>query len=68
MERILGEMHSLYTSIETTADEETSKFWFLAILVSFSAVDNFVYVTTKTNRIVVYIFSSAADILISKQV
>ena len=43
-------------------------FIFLAILVSFSAVVNYVYITTKTNRIVTYIFSSAVDILISKQV
>ena len=42
-------------------------FGFLAILVSFSAGHNFVYIT-KTNRIVTYTFSSAADILISKQV
>ena len=44
------------------------KFLFLASLISFSAVDNFVYITTKTKRIVTYIFSSAADILINKQV
>ena len=29
MERILGEMHSLHTSTETTTDEETfAEFWF----------------------------------------
>ena len=36
--------------------------------IGFSAVGNFVYITTKTNRIVTYISSFAADILISKQV
>ena len=35
MERILGEMQSLHTYMETTTDEETfSKFWLVLVLLS----------------------------------